>query len=59
MPLQTRMERALLDWAEKPNGEPDGHLVCHLIESHDLTETVQDDQKNVRLKSTTRAVSGE
>jgi len=33
MLLQTRMEQALLEWADKPNGEPDGHSVCHLIES--------------------------
>lgn len=31
--LQTRMENALLDWAGKPDGMPDGHSVCHLIES--------------------------
>lgn len=33
MALQTRMENALLDWADKPNGVPDGYSVCHLIES--------------------------
>ena len=33
MALQTRMENALLDWADKPDGVPDGHSVCHLIES--------------------------
>ena len=33
MALQTRMEKALLDWADKPDGVPDGHSVCHLIES--------------------------
>lgn len=33
MSLQTRMEQALLDWAEMPDGVPDGHSVCHLIES--------------------------
>ena len=31
--LQTRMEEALLEWADKPDGVPDGHSVCHLIES--------------------------
>lgn len=31
--LQTRMENALLDWADKPDGIPDGYSVCHLIES--------------------------
>lgn len=33
MALQTRMESALLDWADKPDGIPDGDSVCHLIES--------------------------
>lgn len=31
--LQARMEQALLDWSDKPDGIPDGHSVCHLIES--------------------------
>jgi hypothetical protein len=34
MALQTRMEQALLQWADKPDGVPDGHSVCHLIESY-------------------------
>lgn len=33
MTLQMRMENALLDWASKPDGIPDGYSVCHLIES--------------------------
>lgn len=33
MALQQRMEQALDEWAERPDGEPDGHSVCHLIES--------------------------
>lgn len=33
MALQTRMEQALEQWANMPNGEPDGHSVCHLIET--------------------------
>ncbi len=33
MSLQTRMEQALLEWADMPDGVPDGHSVCHLIES--------------------------
>lgn len=33
--LQLRMERALEDWSDRPDGVPDGHSVCHLIESHD------------------------
>ena len=31
--LQDRMEKALLDWADMPDGAPDGQSVCHLIES--------------------------
>jgi len=31
--LQSRMEQALEQWKEMPNGTPDGHSVCHLIES--------------------------
>ncbi|MBL4711109.1 MAG: MerR family transcriptional regulator [Gammaproteobacteria bacterium] len=31
--LQTRMEEALKQWEEMPDGVPDGHSVCHLIES--------------------------
>ena len=31
--LQNRMEHALFQWAEMPDGIPDGNSVCHLIES--------------------------
>ncbi len=31
--LQTRMEKALERWEHMPDGVPDGHSVCHLIES--------------------------
>lgn len=33
MALQERMEEALAQWADMPDGVPDGHSVCHLIES--------------------------
>lgn len=33
MQLQSRMESALELWQTMPDGEPDGHSVCHLIES--------------------------
>lgn len=33
MALQEHMEQALLDWEDKPDGEPDGDSICHLIES--------------------------
>lgn len=31
--IQSRMEQALKQWARMPDGIPDGHSVCHLIES--------------------------
>jgi len=31
--LQCRMEQALEQWKDMPDGVPDGHSVCHLIES--------------------------
>jgi len=31
--LQNRMESALEHWETMPDGEPNGHSVCHLIES--------------------------
>ena len=31
--LQTRMEKALKQWGNMPDGMPDGQTVCHLIES--------------------------
>lgn len=33
MALQIRMEQALMRWKKMPDGIPDGHSVCHLIES--------------------------
>lgn len=31
--LQSRLEQALTLWANMPDGEPDGHAVCALIEA--------------------------
>ena len=31
--LQSRMEHALKQWEKMPDGVPDGHSVCHLIET--------------------------
>lgn len=31
--LQQRMEQALRQWESMPDGVPDGHSICHLIES--------------------------
>jgi len=36
--LQTRMEQALSQWKDMPDGIPDGNSVCHLIE---LSEALQ------------------
>ena len=36
--LQDRMEVALKTWEKMPDGIPDGHHVCHLIESFSDTE---------------------
>ena len=33
MTLQIRMEQAIEKWSKMPDGVPDGHSVCHLIES--------------------------
>ena len=43
MTLQTRMEQALLAWADKPDGIPNGDSVCHLIESFALDTEAKDD----------------
>lgn len=34
--LQQRMEQALSHWRDMPDGVPDGHSVCHLIESEGI-----------------------
>jgi len=46
MALQTRMERALEQWAEMPDGVPDGHSVCHLIESFADIDSEQAEKKH-------------
>ena len=35
--LRKRMKQAVAEWAEKPDMEPSGEVICHLIEG--LTET--------------------
>lgn len=37
--LQARLEHALALWADMPDGEPDGHAVCQLIEAAALAES--------------------
>lgn len=49
MRLQTRMEQALQEWKTKPDGVPDGHSVCHLIEGFEvdeMSETTEPEKKN-------------
>lgn len=49
MVLQTRMEQALSQWEEMPDGIPDGHSVCHLIESvAGKEEFIQSVNKNIK-----------
>lgn len=36
--LQNRMELALEQWKNMPDGIPDGNSVCHLIESFDIDD---------------------
>lgn len=46
--LQRRMEKALEQWGKMPDGVPDGHSVCHLIESVTAKNiSVQDVSKNI------------
>ncbi len=40
--LQSRMEEALAKWEGMPDGVPDGHSVCHLIESVEVEEDITD-----------------
>lgn len=39
--LQRRMERAITKWETMPDSTPDGHSICHLIES--MSETGEND----------------
>jgi DNA-binding transcriptional MerR regulator len=36
--LQDRMEQALAQWESMPDGVPDGHSICHLIESFETDD---------------------
>jgi DNA-binding transcriptional MerR regulator len=43
MTLQARMEKAINQWSKMPDGVPDGHSVCHLIEAvTSKSDAVQD-----------------
>lgn len=42
MKLQIRMEQALEKWESMPDGVPDGHSVCHLIEAIETEVTESD-----------------
>ncbi len=39
--LQSRMEKALEQWESMPDGVPDGHSVCHLIESFESQDPLK------------------
>ncbi len=36
--LKDRMQKALLEWSQKPDKAPTGHMVCHLIEEFTAEE---------------------
>jgi DNA-binding transcriptional MerR regulator len=36
--LRDRMQRAVLEWSQKPDKAPTGHMLCHLIEEFTLEE---------------------
>ncbi len=46
--LQSRMEEALQEWSQMPNGAPNGDSVCHLIEAveGDADENIQQTNDN-------------
>jgi len=44
--LQDRMEQALKTWEAMPNGVPDGHSVCHLIETFDTNDLAMNNSRN-------------
>ncbi len=46
MALQIRMEQALEEWNDMPDGVPDGHSVCHLIESFAKNDSGNPDRKH-------------
>ncbi len=46
MDLQARMEQALAQWADLPDGIPDGHSVCHLIESFAENDSEHPDESH-------------
>ena len=36
--LRDRMQRAVLEWSQKPDKAPTGHMLCHLIEDFTVEE---------------------
>ena len=36
--LRDRMQRAVLEWGQKPDKAPTGHMLCHLIEEFTVEE---------------------
>ncbi len=43
--LRQRMQSALRVWRDMPDGTPDGHTVCQLIEHWDDSHTLADDKE--------------
>ena len=50
--LAARMEQALETWAEMPDGTPDGHSLCRLIES--FPEPLRDNLRKNQQRDTER-----
>ena len=46
--LAARMEEALNAWADMPDGTPDGHSLCRLIESLPAPSTDQADATSAK-----------
>ena len=40
--LRQRMQRAVSEWSEKPDQAPNGHSICHLIESFSVEERLKE-----------------
>tara|TARA_R110000868_G_scaffold96209_1_gene264711 strand:+ start:166 stop:594 length:429 start_codon:yes stop_codon:yes gene_type:complete len=40
--LRLHMQKAVLEWSQKPDKVPTGNMICHLIEDFALQTTVED-----------------
>ncbi|MFM9269262.1 MerR family transcriptional regulator [Halomonas elongata] len=50
--LASRMEQALEAWSDMPDGTPDGHSLCRLIESFPESLAAEDDTTTPRQEAT-------